>query len=67
MYYWGKAVGRFELGMETQSCRSRDAGSRLGHGKRGSNQYPPNPISEVFFLLLLIYGAEKRLYPHCSS
>lgn len=49
MYYWEKAVGRFELGMETQSCRSRDAGSRLGHGKRGSNQYPPHPHLRSFF------------------
>lgn len=37
-----------------------DAGGRLGHDKRGSNQYLP--ISEV-----IVNGAEQRLYPHCSS
>lgn len=39
---------RFELRMEAQSCRSRDAGSRLGHGERGSNQYPPPPSQKFF-------------------
>lgn len=29
----GMIVGRYELGMEVQSRRSWDAGSRLGHGK----------------------------------
>lgn len=41
-------MGRFELGMEAQSCRSQDAGSRLGHGKWGSNQYPPPPSQKFF-------------------
>lgn len=67
MYYWGKAAGRFQLGKEAQSCSSRDAGSRLGHGERGSNQYPPPPSQKFFSSLLLIFRAEKRLYPHCSS
>lgn len=71
MYYWGKAVGRFEQGLEARSCRSRDAGSRLGHGERGFKSISSSPISEVFFSssssCFDIYRAEKRLYPHCSS
>ena len=41
----GKIVGRYELGMEVQSRRSWDAGSRLGHEK--GVQINISPISEV--------------------
>lgn len=41
----GKIVGRYELGMEVQSRRSWDAGSRLGHDK--GVQINISPISEV--------------------
>lgn len=40
----GKIVGRYELGMEVQSRRSWDAGSRLGHDKGFKSIFP---ISEV--------------------
>lgn len=56
----GKIVGRYELGMEVQSCRSWDAGSRLGHDKGFKSIFPPH-------LRSYCYGAEQRLYPHCSS
>lgn len=58
MYYWGKAVGRFELGMEAESCRSQEAGSRLR--KRGSNQYPLPPSQKFFFFLLPLIYTEPR-------
>lgn len=55
----GKIVGRFELGMEVQSGRSWDAGSRRGHDKGFKSIFP--------HLRSYCYGAEQRLYPHCSS
>lgn len=42
----GKIIGKYELGMKVQSCRSWDAESRLGHGK-GFKWTAPHPISEV--------------------
>lgn len=36
----GKIVGRYELGMEVQSRRSLDAGSRLGHDKGFKSIFP---------------------------
>lgn len=59
MYYLGKIVGRYELGMEVQSRRSLDAESRLGHDKGFKSIFP--------HLRSYYYGAEQRLYPHCSS
>lgn len=38
----GKIVGRYELGMEVQSRRSWDAGSRLGHDKGFKSIFPPS-------------------------
>lgn len=55
----GKIVGRYELGMEGQSHRSWEAGSRLGHDKGFKSIFP--------HLRSYCYGAEQRLYPHCSS
>lgn len=55
----GKIVRRYELGMEVQSQRSWDAGSRLGHDKGFKSIFP--------HLRSYCYGAEQRLYPHCSS
>lgn len=44
----GKIVGKYELGMKVQSCRSWGAErSRLGHGKGFKWILPPPPISEV--------------------
>lgn len=54
----GKIVGGYELGMEALS-RSWDAGVDWVM-TRGSNQYFPH-------LRSYCYGAEQRLYPHCSS
>lgn len=45
----GKTVGGFELGVEVQSRRSRDAGSRLVHGKGGFLKINISP-SQKFFL-----------------
>lgn len=55
----GKIVGRYGLGMKVQSRRSGDAGSRLGHDTGLKWKFP--------HLRSYCYGAEQRLYPHCSS
>lgn len=56
----GKTVGGFELGVEVQSRRSRDAGSRLGHGKGVFLKINISPSQKFFVFFFFGCYTEPR-------